>query len=1160
MMKMAGIKKLCMRLSGFAIAMTALFGTSALLAQNVTGTISGTVADPSGAVIPGAHVTAENTGTGVKAESTTNSSGDYAIRFLPIGTYSVKIEAQGFNAQTIVPFALEVNQTAKFNTSLTVGSSSASIEVKNDVAPILDTTDATLATTFTANQLENLPLNGGNFAQVAMFSAGAVANPNGFSGGNAIERDTSFSSTVAVGGNRDQENDYTLEGADNNEPQQNLIAYNPAVEALGEVRVVSANAPVSYGNANGGAIISVFKSGTNQFHGSAFMYLEDYKLDTNSWGNKFSTPVVAKNPYTQTQFGGTLGGPILRSKKLFFFGDYKGVRLHSGGLYKFTVVPAAMRQGDFSALLNPPTINGQPAYSAIQLYDTQNNFAPYVKNQIPIVNPVAKYLFAHPELYPLPNATPTDHLAANNFQTPQHKFTVNNQYDVKIEWDPGSANQITAFYSSGRSYDGSSQAFPAVFPNLNTFPTHIGGGSWIHTFSSAIVNEARVGFTRVRWDQSVGSDPSGDFGLKGNSIVGIPFGAQSYPGFSDQNFGFTSPGTSGDPFLVRDNTFRYTDNLTWQHGQHLFTIGVQARRYQQNYVNSGGYGFLGQFDYNGVFTGNPNVGAAGYAPADFALDRVYNPQLDSGNERVGNRQWRMAGYFQDDWKATPKLTLNLGLRYEFDQPWYEQNNKTANVIFQSGAAVVEYAGSVPAGAVGDSIVCPTRACYNANWTQFMPRIGFAYQVSSRAAIRGGYSATSFLEGDNFNQRLTSSPPFEQGIDVFAAKPTATSGGSPYTVENGFNQQFSIISGAKYSVWPQNQQPAYINQYNLTLEYALTGTLSLSAGYLGESGQHLSDYGYPNQWTLTQANIFSLLPATVQSTPSMWPTSLNTPYSNLSGVGSNTENAFITESRAMMNYNGLLVSLRQRTHHGLEFTANYTYSKTLTNNSAGNYGGPPSNYFDLSRDYGAANNDVRHNITFNGVYELPVGHGRDYGSHMNSLLDEVIGGWKLSATLVNYTGLPVTIGGTDYTQIQGISTRANHYRPFTIAHRSLNNWWGTDPSVQDFVGNVSQCANINSDNGVCAYSSESNTPGALAFGTAAVNSERAPGYRQVDSSLFKDFHIYGGHSIGFRANFYNLFNIASYSAPDATVTDSNFGQITSVASPPRQIELSAHYNF
>jgi hypothetical protein len=1135
--------------------MAAWLCTGFMYAQTVTGSITGTVTDSSGAVVPGAHVTARNVDTAVQTQTTTNHAGDYTIRFLPIGTYDVTVEAPGFGAQTVPPFALEVNQTAKIDASLTVGSSKENVEVHGEVAPILDTTDATLASTFTANQLGNLPLNGGNFSQVTEFMPGAVVtDPAAMTSNNAIERETYNSGTPSINGNRGQANNYTLEEADNNEPQNNLIAYNPAVEALGELRVISSNAPATYGNANGGAVIAIFKSGTNQFHGSAYAYLENYHLDANTWSNNFQIPVVPKNPYNQTRFGGTLGGPIWRSKKLFFFGDYYGVRKHSGGLGTASVLTAAMRTGDFSALYTDPS-------GSVQLYDTQNNFAEFQNNQVPVLNPVVQYLVANPKLYPLPNATPTDGLMASNYQGPQNSFIDNNQYDIKIEWDPGTKNKFTAFYSSGRSYDGTSQLIPALFPSTDDYPSKLGGGNWIHTFSNAIVNEARFGFTRVRWDNSVPSDPSGAFGLKGNSVVGIPFGAQSYDGFSEQSFSPGQVGTNANVQIIRDNTFNYYDNLTWQHGRHLLSIGIQALRYQQNYLNASNFGFLGTMNYNGEYSGEPGV-SAGYAPADFVLNRVDNTQLASALGTTGNRQWRTAGYIQDDWQATSRLTINLGLRYEFDEPWIEAHNKTANVIFQDGVPVVEYAGSVPAGAVTGSIVCPTRACYNANYTQFMPRLGFAYQVTPHFVIRGGYGATSFLEGDNANQRLTSSPPFVSGSNVTAPAPTTTTGGTPFTVQDGFDTQNNTIVNPVYSVWPQNQQPAYISEYNLTAEYALTNSLSLSASYLGESGQHLSIYGNANELTLAQYNAISLANVGNTSGTTIVPASAVAPYSSLVGE---TGTILLTGSGSMMNYNGAQVMLRQRTHHGLEFTLNYTFAKAMTN-SPGNFGSSPGtsgadgayqDFYNSRADYGPSSNDIRHNLTFNGVYAIPVGH-------VNPILYEIIGGWKLSATLINYTGLPITINGPNNVNQDGTTmygqARANQYRHFKVIHRTLNNWWGTGPTVVDIVNGVNQCTVIGSDNGVCAYGPEGSTPGALEFGTAAVNSERAPGYRQVDTSLFKDFHIHGEQSIGFRVNFYNIFNIASYSAPNNSINSTTFGQITNVNSPPRQIEFSAHYSF
>jgi hypothetical protein len=1129
-------------------ALTILLCMTPGVAQTVTGAVTGAVTDASGAVIPNAHVTALNTGTGVKTEAQTNGSGVYTIRFLPIGPYTVTVAAPGFSSQTVPQFSLEINQTVKVNASLTVGASTSNVEVEGNVEPILNTNDASLGITLSTNEISNIPLNGRNFSSVTLFQPGAVAtDPRGMSGSNAIERSQQSNGQASINGNRNQANNYTLDGADMNEPQNNLIAYNPAPDALAEVRVISANASAAYGNANGGAVVSILKSGTNHFHGSAYGYLENYKLDANTWGNKHNSPIIPKNPYTQSIFGGTLGGPILRDK-LFFFMDYEGARTHSGGFASAGVLTQPMRNGDFSALLDP-------ANGGIQLYDTQNNFAPYVNNQVPITNPVAKYLFAHPELYPLPNAAPTSGLISGNFQGAQKSATINNQGDIKIEWDASTANKFTAFYAQSNPSDYTTTLLPVFFSGPNAFPTKLGGGSWIHTFSSAIVNEARIGFTRVRWDQGIPTDPSGLFGLTGNATVGIPFPQQTYVGFTDQGIGSgaSDVGTSANLQQFRDNTFNYQDNFTWQRGRHLLSLGVQAIRYQQNYVNASNFGFLGRQIYGGLFTSNPSVdtGGGGYSAADFLLDRITETQIASPLGRIGQRQWRTAGYVQDDFKVNDKLTLNLGLRYEFDQPWYESNNKTANVLLATGT--VEYAGSLPVGAVPGSIVCPTRACYNANYTQFQPRFGFAYQAVPRVVIRGGYGATSFFEGYSFNQRLTTSPPFASGADVKNVTPSLPTpgnngAGAPTRVEDGFSQQLNTNSG--YSVWPQNTQPAYIHQFNLSTEFALSNTLSLSVGYLGETGQHLADYRNGNQLTPAQAIIAAGSPDPQNPSPGGV-----APYFNLVGQSGSL---LITESNAMMNYNGAQVTLRQRSSHGFEYTINYTYAKSMTN-SAGDYGQPGisgsngsfQDGYNGHADYGPAGQDIRHNINAVGVYTVPYGRGQAHGGNINRFVDLVAGGWKVSGSFINYSGLPITIngpGGTSNTNSDG-QMRSNHYRQLTVHNRSLDHWWGTDPSAVPCTGTVTATD-------VCAYG----TAAPFTFGTTSINTERATGYRQVDASTFKDFHITEGQSIGFRADFFNLFNIASYGNPDNTVTSSTFGQISSVRSPPRQIQLSAHYTF
>ena len=1139
--------KLVKYFAGCSLAV--LLCLSSALGQTVTSSITGQVTDPSGAVISGAKVIAENTATSVKTSTETNASGVYTIRFLPIGTYTVTIEGKGFTTQKISPFTLEIDQTAKIDASLTIGSSTT-VSVQADFHPILDTNDATLGNTLSTNEIANIPLNGRNFSSLTLFQPGAVdTDPTGMTGNNAIERDTFNSGVAAINGNREQENNYTIEGAENNEPQNNLIAYNPAPDAIAEVRVISANANATYGNANGGAIVTILKSGTNHYHGSVYDLLENQNLDANAWANGLTNSPITR--YTQNIFGATFGGPIVRNR-LFFFADYEGIRNHTAQpLQQTSVLTPQMLKGDFSAL----------TAQNIQLYDTQNNFAPYLNNQVPVVSPVAQFLAANPNLYPAPNRTPTDGLIENNFVAPQNSFVTNNQEDFKVDWTPGNVNKFNGFYSQGTGSDFKSAIIPISFPAHNTYPTKLAGASWVHTFSPAIINEARFGFTRVRWNNGVPSDPTGQFGLTGDSKVGIPFGTQQYVGFTGQSISNNASyiGTNANPQVFTDNTFNYYDNLTWQRGRHLFTMGGQATRYQQNYLNSGNVGFLGQFGYTGAYTENLSASnGPGYGPADFVLGRIFNTQLASPLGNVGNRQWRLAGYFQDDFKVSSRLTVNLGLRYEYDQPWYEQNNKTANVLPNG---TVEYAGHVPALAVPGSTVCPTHACYNANYKQIMPRLGFAYQLNAKTVIRGGYGTTSFFEGYSFNQRLTSSPPFSQSINTNASSPTTTSGGTPFTVTDAFSQPLGI-QNSTYSVWPQNNQPAYIQQYNLTVERAITNELSLSVGYHGQNGDHLADYRDGNQLTLAQAPGVAAILANNPNSPCSalsFPSALQSPYYSLVGE---CNAVLITESEARMNYNSGQVTLRQRTHHGLEYTLNYTLAKSLTN-SSGDYqvgalsnlsfnGDTFQNGYDEKADWGPSAIDVRHSLNFLAVYDLPFGHGRTYGGNAKGPVDAVFGGWRLSTSAILYSGFPVTIFGQNNNGAQNAYgfNRPNQYRNLVIRNRSLSNWFGTDPSA-------TPCLQAGVDNGTCAYGNE----GSFEFGSAHNSSERAPGYRQVDMSLFKDFHVWGeNHLLGFRADFFNLFNIASYGNPDNNINDSSFGLINSVRSPPRQIQLSLHYSF
>ncbi|HEX4311611.1 MAG TPA: TonB-dependent receptor [Acidobacteriaceae bacterium] len=1122
------------------------------MAQNVTGSITGSVTDPSGAVVSGAQVIAHNVDTGVDTPATTNAEGIYRVDFLPAGHYQVTATASGFNRETLPDLSLEAVETQTLNVKLQVGSAATTVNVSG-ASPILNTSDPTISSTFTANTISNFPLNGLDFSAITLYQPGAV-DTDGTQGPTVIERSTYYVDTPNMNGNRAQANNYTLDGIDINETFNNLIAYSPAPDSLQEIKVLTANSPAQFGNVNGGGVVSILKSGTNHFHGSAYGYVQDYRLNANSWQNNQARPITPTNPFSQAQFGGSFGGPIFRDK-LFFFVDYLGSRYHKGGSSFASVYTAQERTGNFSDLL--------AAYGT-QLYDSQNNFAPYAGDMgIPVNNPVAKYLFANPKLYPLPNAAPTDGLINNNYQAPTRSYKANNQGDIKIEYDPRGSDKITGFYSMSTAYDASTSVLPIDFPGVNLYPTKVMGANWVHTFSPSLLNSARIGFTRTDWNQGFPQDPSGVFGTSGDAKVGITFPNQAYNGFSFQNIqgGSSSKGASvgspsgfGTPAFdggVIDNTYSYIDDVTWQRGLHTLTFGVQATRYENNYPTSNNNGYLGSLTYSGAFTSDPALAnTGGYGGADFLADWVSSAAVTLNSVNVGQRQWRVGGYAQDDYRLLHNLTVNLGVRYEYDEPWAEENDKTGNINLATGQII--YAGHIPTGAPAGSGICSNSGCYDSNFRQIMPRLGFAYQATNRFVVRGGYGATSFYEGNSSNQRLTSITPFIQAVNVNVVTPAAGNAGAPRTAEQGFAGG-TIAYGGTFNVYPKNIQPAYVQEYNLTLEYALTNTTSLQAGYLGESGQHIEDYGNVNQYR-------------VNGDPTSAPF-YNNQYIGINAIdpsvsiGSNS--LLITESRAMMNFNALESTLRQRLNHGLEFSVNYTYGKAMTN-SLGNYSldvngysGAFQNYYDSGADYGPAGYDVKHNLSFTGVYDLPVGRGREYLSGVNRITDEVIGGWRISAAGVAWSGFPQTVTGPGNNSNSYGNSRPNQYRRPKIVNRSLTHWLGTDASVTDVCPS-------GIDDGVCAWGIPApNATGGTAFGTARNGTFRGPGFENVDMSAFKDFRIYNEHAVGFRFDAFNAFNIVSFGNPDTGVTDGNFGEIAPLAqirSQERRLQFSAHYTF
>jgi hypothetical protein len=1140
-----------------------LFG-SAAFAQTVTGNIGGTVTDTTGSVIPGAKVTATNVATNVSVATVSNKAGLYSIRFLQIGQYTVTVDAKGFAKSVYGPFTLEIDQVAKVDVSLKVGSQSETMTVSGALAPILNTDNSQIDTTFDENQIKNIPLNGQNFSQLMLYMPGAVSTqPTGMDGVGSVERNTGSSGQVSVNGNRLQTNNYLWDGVEVNETINNLIGYNPAPQAIAEMKVVSANPNAEYGNANGGDVIMEMKSGGNKFHGSVYGILQDSKLDANSWGNKHvaaGSPIAQPDKYTQSQFGGTIGGPILKNK-LFFFADYSGDRFHDGSIQQLYVATAKMRTGDFSELLDPNIMceSGDTASGCqsklIQLYDPVNNFAPYAGNlNVPINNPVAKYLYAHPELYPLPNHAPQPGSpVGENFFGASENYNRNDQGDLRIDWTPNDTDRLFFHYSQGEGNDGySAYPVPVFFQSGSDYPDKIFVADDVHTFTPSLVNEIRGGYSRIRWIQGEPVDPSGVFGLKGDSVVGICSGcSQPFPGFASQNVNaLNTPGNPAGGTAFIDNTFDYVDTMTWQHGKHNSKAGVELVRYQQNNFYPGNDGALGQFHYNGNYTSNPNVGAPGYSVADFVLDRVQFEGIGSVAGRTGQRQWRTAYFVQDDWHATPNLTLNLGLRYEFDQPIYEVNNKEASVNFATGQAIL-------AGVNGNS-----RALYNPTHNNLMPRIGFAYQATNRFVVRGGYGITTFLEGTGANLRLTYNPPFQPSLEITGSAPTTTSPGTFFKVENGFStSSVPNYSGTTYRAWDPNLKPAFISTYSMSTQYQINNQSSFTAAYVGESGAHLIQAVAANQ--LHSACVIS---GVIQSDPSSAACAASDPAPFQALVGQ-TGGVVETASEGMYNYNALQTSYHQRPLNGLEFTVNYTYGRAMTNTD-GFFGVPningPSPYaenaYNNHEEYGPVGQDIRNNLSGTAVYDLPFGRGRRYGTNLNPIVDRAVGGWKVSMTASAYSGFPATpYTDYNYAGTENKAIRPNVLIKVPVIHRDTNHWFGTDARLFAQCTAPGQTESVPAGGGAavpCAYGSAPIGQ----YGDAAPNSLRGPGYQNYDLSLSKDFPIIEKQLVAFRVDAFNALNHASLNNPDTDTTDGSYGKITGVRSQERRYQFSASYQF
>jgi hypothetical protein len=1073
----------------FSFVVAVLFVSTIAVAQTGLATITGIVSDASRAALPGLTVTATNQATNVAYTGVTNEAGNYIITSVPIGTYLITAEMQGFKTvQSTV--TVSANQTARVDFGLELGTVEETITVVATAA-VLQTENAVVGNTLGQKQVEELPALGRNLSTASLFTAGVTTpNPSSF---NNLKNTTG--GRPYVNGQREQANNFTLDGVDMNDAIDNLIAYQPSPDAVEEVRVETNNYSPELGNVAGGLVNMVLKSGTNQFRGNGFYYWRDNKLAATPW---VINRANGENPdFTRNMFGGTLGGPIVRGK-VFFFGDYQGGRQEAPPANiadSFaTVAPVAWRQGDLSSLLARNIVVRDPLTGQ-----------PFPNNQIPVsrFSASARNLLNDTRLYPLPNVPRSATDFRQNYQGSPNFVEESDQFDVKVDWSASSNDKLYVRYS--RQFHESrpeETVMPLRFNNASDNPYWSVATNWNRIFGSAIVNDLLVGFN----DNTFFSQPTDIRGLGTlNNSLGIG-GSQPIPGLTEIRLepDISNIGTTAISSDTQNRVFQINERLTWVRGRHALKFGGTWNYYQMQRYYSGNNGVLGFFNYTGTFTG--------HAFSDFLLDQVAEKGRGSLTDPWTHLQHRVAFYAADDLKATDNLTLNLGLRWGYTSPLVEADDRQANVDLTNAALLL-------AGENGNS-----RALYEPYYKGWEPRIGFAYQQGDKWVYRGGYGITQYMEGTGANLRLPLNPPFFFESQVAYDR---TSGAG--TIATGFEglQSATGLSGQPRA-WDPNLRPQFTQQWNLFAEYLLGERSSINIGYVGSKSKYLVTPIEGNQ------------PLPGVGDPSTWaPLDQRRP---LYQFNPRITNISTTASRGRANYNALQSTFKQRFWQGLDFTANYTWSKALTNN-LGYYGSAgvaaegayPMNSYDIEANYGRAFFDARHVFNVVGSHELPFGQGRKFGADWNRAVDAVAGGWSVAFAAIARTGFPITVTDSSRPSLQG--TRSAD-RPLRIASGKVDN-----PTLDRWI-----------DRG--AFTSAPRGQ----FGNAGVGILDAPGYWNLDLSVTKRVATIGSQYLVFRGEMFNVLNHPNFGPPQANIQSAVFGTISTTVGDSRIIQLVGKYYF
>ena len=940
--------------TALAVSSVLLMSSAPLLAQTHFASFTGTISSSDGLSVPNVEVIATNQDTQVTYTAKSNDEGLYTITAVPIGIYVVRAQAPNFRPFETNVIRLESGQNARLDITLSVGATEQ-VEV-TAVSPILQTGDAVVGEVISGTTIERMPLNGRNFSQLSLLLPGVITTePDSFTQPKNFGAGRPF-----VNGQREQSNNYTLDGVDMNEPIDNLLPYQPSPDALAEVRVETNNYSAEFGNVAGAVINSAIKSGTNEFHGVGFEYWRDSSMAANSWDNNRAR--ANKAELSQHIFGGTIGGPIV-ANKVFFFGDYQAfVRDRPSDLVR-SVAPVAWRQGDFSGagvVIRDP-LTGQP----------------FPGNQIDPsrFSPIARAVLANQQLYPLPNRPGnTANLVAPNSEK-QRAY----QGDVKIDANLSANDRMFGRFSY-QAFKSEPERAPLESNLIDTNDSPFLGlaFNWTRTVTPTTVNELLVGYSKVEFE-TVPVDWAGIGNA--NATIGIP-GGQPIPGLSAFNISDFGFGSAANTQFNDIKTYQITEKFTWLKGRHTMKFGGRWLYQDQAFAYAGNEGTLGHFDYTGTFTG--------FAFADFLLDQAAakgRGGLVAPFTHVGHR---VGIYAQDDFRIRDDLTLNLGLTWEYTSPWVEKDDRQSNIDLGTGQLLL-------AGQGGNS-----RALYDAYYGGWEPRIGLAWTPAPDWVVRGAFGIVQYMEGTGKNLRLPANPPFNfEGRRVYDL---TTGSGNAAVGFADITPNTIGGPGTLYRIFAPDLRPQLTKQWNIFVERKLTDTLSGQIGYVGSRSDHMVVPFDFNQPEPDPGPVSSWRPLAQRRPLYQLNTDLDGPTSGTNSIG-------------VGKYDALQASVRQRHSDGLEFLASYTWSKALSDN-VGYYGvgwgqtaGQGYYYLDSTdplRDYGPSPYDMRHVFSFAANYELPFGKERKYGSDWGAVQNALLGGWQLNTIFQTHTGLPITV--------------------------------------------------------------------------------------------------------------------------------------------------------